>query len=121
MKKIVKQKPQDELVLEVLKKLTKRIEEATVDIHSIKFDVKETKLDVGFMQSDFAIMKVDIEKLKSDMTGMETNLGDKLVGLESRLNERIGHVADLITVELGGKLRNHEKRIKKLEQVQQTA
>lgn len=114
MKKIAKQRPQDEQVLDVLKRLTKRIEEATVDIHSIKYDVKSTKLDVGFMQSDFAIMKVDIEKLR-------TELDNKLTDIEGRLNKRLTHVADLITVELGGKLQNHEKRIQKIEHVQQTA
>jgi len=110
MKKIVKQKPQDELVLEVLKKLTKRIEEATVDIHSIKIDIKETKLDVGFMQSDFAIMKIDIERIR-----------EELEKVEERLGKRIANVADLITMSMTQKFKTVEKRIKKLEQVQQTA
>lgn len=110
MKKIVKQKPQDEQVLDVLKKLTKRIEEATVDIHSIKFDVKATKLDVGFMQSDFAIMKVDVEKIK-----------EQIEQAKEGLEKRITHVADLITISLGNKLQKVKKRVHKLERVQQTA
>jgi len=48
-------------------------------------------------------------------------LGNKIDGVENRLNRRIEHVADLITIELGGKLQNHEKRIKRLEHIQQSA
>ena len=110
MKKILKQKPQGEQILEVLKKLTKRIEEATVDIHSIKFDVKVMKLDIMGIKSDSAIMKVDIEKIREE-------LGE----LGIRLDKRITNVADLITFEFGGKLQDHEKRIGKLEHAQQTA
>lgn len=104
------QKPQDEQILDVLKRLTKRIEESTVDIHSIKYDIKVMKLDVGFMQSDFAIMKVDVEKTR-----------EELGGVEDRLGKRITHVADLTTIDLGEKLRIHEKRIKKLEHIQESA
>ena len=64
MKKFIKQKPQEEKSVDILKRVAKRVEEATVDIHSIKYDIKALKLDMGFMQSDFAIMKVDVEKIK---------------------------------------------------------
>ncbi len=110
MKNIIKQKPQDEQVLDVLKRLTKRMEEATVDIHSIKFDVKETKLDVGYIQSDFAIMKVDVEKIR-----------EELEEAEERLGKRISNVADLLTISLGKKLQNVKERVHKLEHIQQTA
>ncbi len=110
MKKILKQKSQDEQILEVLKRLTKRIEEVTVDIHSIKFDVKETKLDVGYIQSDLAIMKVDIEKIR-----------EELEEAEERLGKRISNVADLMTISLGQKFGKIEKRIRKIEQVQQAS
>lgn len=105
-----KTKPQDSQVLEVLKRLTKRIEEATVDIHSIKFDVKATKLDVGFMQSDFAIMKVDVEETR-----------EELKEVEERLGKRISHVADLITISLGQKIGKIEKQIQKIERAQQAS
>lgn len=114
MKKPIEQKPQDEQVLDVLKRLTKRIEETTVDIHSIKFDVKAMKLDVGFMQSDFAIMKVDMEKMREE-------LDDKLSGVEDRLGKRILHVADLITISMDQKFRTIEKKIRKIEHIQQSA
>lgn len=109
MKKIAKQKPQEEQVLEVLKRLTKRMEEATVDIHSIKYDIKAVKLDLGFMQSDFAIMKVDVERTR-----------EELKGVEDRLGKRISNVADLITISMDQKFKIVEKRIKKVEHIQQT-
>ena len=110
MKKIIKQKPQDEQVLDVLKRLIKRIEEATVDIHSIKFDVKASKLDVGYIESDLSIMKVDVEKIR-----------EELEGVEDRLGKRIANVADLITISLSKKLQKVKKRVHKLEHIQQTA
>lgn len=109
MKKI-QQKPKDEQAVDILKRLSKRIEEATVDIHSIKFDVKVMKLDMMGIKSDSAIMKVDIEKIREELEELGT-----------RLDKRITNIADLITIEFGGKLQNHEKRIKKLEHIQQTS
>ena len=114
MNKNPKQQPQNEQSIDILKRVAKRVEEVAVDVNSIKYDVKAMKLDMRFMQSDFAIMKVDMEKLREE-------LDDKLLGVEDRLGKRISHVADLIAIELGGKLRTHEKRIRKIEQLQQTA
>lgn len=110
MKKISKQKSQDDQILEILKKLTSRMEDATVDIHSMKYDIKSMKLDMGFMQSDFAIIKVDVEKTR-----------EELRGAEDRLGKRISHVADLITISMDQKFRTVEKRIKKTEHIQQSA
>ena len=109
MKKI-KQAARDEKTIDILKRVAKRVEEATVDIHSIKFDVKVMKLEMMDVKSNSAIMKVDIEKIREE-------LGE----LGTRLDKRITNVADLITIEFGGKLQSHEKRIKKLEYIQQSA
>lgn len=117
MKKIVKQKSQDEQSIDILKRVAKRVEEATVDISSIKTDLKFVNLRLTGVEHNTEIMKVDMEKLKVDIG----ELGNKTDGVENRLDKRIEHVADLITIELGGKLQNHEKRIKKLEHIQQTA
>jgi len=121
MKKPSKQTPKDEQSIDILKRVAKRVEEATVDISSIKTDIKFVKLRLSGVEHNTEIMKVDIEKLKFDMENMKEDLGDKIEGSETRLNKRIEHVADLITIELGGKLQNHERRIKKLEHIQQTA
>lgn len=106
MKKIVRQKPQDEQSLDILKRVAKRVEEATVDIHSIKYDIKAIKLDVGFMQSDFAIMKVDVEETR-----------EELREVEDRLGKRISNVADLITISMDQKFKTIQKRIQKIEQI----
>lgn len=116
MKK-AQQKPKDDQTIDILKRVAKRVEEATIDISSIKTDIKFVKLRLSGVEHNTEIMKVDIENMKVDMG----ELGNKIDGVENRLNRRIEHVADLITIELDGKLQNHEKRIKKLEQVQQTS
>ena len=75
MKKIAKQKPQEEKSIDILKRLAKRIEEATVDIHSIKFYVKAMKLDMMSIESDTSIMKVDIERLKNEIGEVKVDIG----------------------------------------------
>lgn len=117
MKKTIKQKPQDEQSIDILKRVAKRVEEATVDISDIKSDLKMVNLRLSGVEHNTQLMKVDIENMKGDMG----ELGNKIDGVENRLNRRIEHVADLITVEFGGKLQSHEKRIKKLEYAQQAA
>ena len=121
MKKIVKQKPQEEQSVDILKRVAKRVEEVTVDISSMKSDLKFMNLRLGNVEHNTGIMKVDIEKLKSDLANTENNIGSELLGFETRLNKRISNVADLITIQLGNKIQNHEKRIKKIEQIQQVA
>jgi hypothetical protein len=100
----MKQKIKDEQFIDILKRVAKRVEEATVDIHSIKIDLKYMKFDIMGLKSDSAIMKVDIEKIR-----------EQLDGAEDRLGKRITHVADLITISLDQKFKNVEKKISKME------
>lgn len=122
MKKNIKKTPQDEQVIEMLKKLTSRVEDATIDISSIKSDLKFVNLRLSGVEHNTDLMKVDMESIKNDMEGLKADAGglrSKIEGAEERLHKRIEHVADLITIEFGGKIQNHEKRIQKLEHVQQ--
>jgi len=116
MKKI-QQTPKGENTIDILKRVAKRVEETTIDISDMKSDLKMVNLRLGKVEHNTELMKVDMEKMKVDMG----ELGNKIDGVENRLNRRIEHVADLITIELGGKLQNHEKRIKRLEHIQQSA
>lgn len=114
MKKITRQKPQDEQSIDILKRVARRVEDATIDIGEMKRSLRFVNLRLSAVESNTGIMKVDIEKMREEMS-------EKLVGLETRLNKRITRVADLITINLSDKLQNHEKRIKKLKHIQQTA
>jgi len=116
MKKI-QQTPKGKNTIDILKRVAKRVEETTIDISDMKSDLKMVNLRLGKVEHNTELMKVDMEKMKVDMG----ELGNKIDGVENRLNRRIEHVADLITIELGGKLQNHEKRIKRLEHIQQSA
>ena len=110
MKKAIKQKPQEEQSIDILKRVAKRVEDATVDIGEMKRSLRFANLKLGDVERNTGIIKVDIEKIREE-------LGET----ENRLNKRITKVADLITLNLGDKLQNHQKRIKKLEQIQQSA
>jgi len=90
MKKI-QQEPQDKRSIDILKGVAKRVEEATVDIYSIKYDVKAMKLDMGFMQSDFAIMKVDMEKMRVEIGGMKKDIKEVKKNTEG-LIETTAHI-----------------------------
>lgn len=103
MKK-AKTNPQEESILDILKRLAKRIEESVIDINDIKFDIKDVKHRLGLVEHNTEITKVDVEKLR-----------DELKATENRLNTRITLVGDLITMELGKKIQNHGKRISRLE------
>lgn len=100
----MKKKIKDEQFIDILKRVAKRVEEATVDIHSMKIDQKLMKFDIMGLKSDSAIMKVDVEKIR-----------EQLEGAEDRLGKRITSVADLITISLDQKFGKIEKRIKKIE------
>lgn len=113
MKKIVKPKPQKEKSIDVLKKVAKRVEDAAIDINEMKRSLRFVNLGLGQVEHNTELMKVDMEKMRGEM-------GEKLIGLETRLNKRITKVADLITINLGDKLQNYERRIRKLERTQQT-
>lgn len=110
MKKTTKQKPQEETSIDILKKVAKRVEDATIDIGEMKRSLRFVNLRMSTVESDTGIIKVDVEKIREELAGTET-----------RLNKRITRVADLITLNLGDKLQNHERRIKKIERIQQTA
>lgn len=114
MKKTIKQKPQNEQSLDILKRVAGRVEEATVDIHEMKRDLKLVNLRLGQVEDNTEIMKVDIEKMREE-------LDDKLLGVEDRLGKRIAHVADLITISLSKKLQKVGKRVTKVEKIQQTS
>ena len=147
MKKFIKQKSQPEQQgeqsIDILKRVAKRVEEATVDISSIKTDIKFVKFRLTGVEHNTEIMKVDIEKLKdemgevktdmaglkTDVTGLKTDVSEMkidirktkegLEGLEDRLGKRISHVADLITISLSKKLQKVGKRVTKVEKNQQ--
>jgi chromosome segregation ATPase len=133
MKRVTTKKPQqDNQVLEILKKLTSRVEHTAADISSVKKDVRfiNTRLEdvehntgtmrteIGGIKNDMNEMKADLGSLKDDMNKMEEQLVEKINSSELRLHDRIGNVADLITVDFGKKIANNTKRIQKLEHAQ---
>ena len=68
MKKIIKQKPQPksqtEEILGILKILVSRMEDATIDIHSMKSDLAFINSKLGIVEHNIKLMKVDIEDMK---------------------------------------------------------
>lgn len=64
MKKIVSK---DENIINILKQLTKRIEEATIDIHEMKRDMKFINLKLNSVDHNSGIIKVDVEKTREDV------------------------------------------------------
>lgn len=102
------QSPKDEEVIDILNRVVKRVEETAVDVHDLRFDLKSVKLRLGTIEHNTSVMKVDLEKLRED-----------LEGTEERLNTRITKVGDLITISLGQKIINVEKRVSKMEKAHQ--
>lgn len=72
--KIAKNNAQEENVMQILKKIAKRVEENTVDVHSMKTDLKLVKLQLGGVEHNTEIMKVDIEKMKEDVGELKVEI-----------------------------------------------
>lgn len=116
----MKQKPNYSYLANILKQLIKRVEEATVDIHSIKFDVKTMKLDMKSIKSDSAIMKVDIEKMRDESKTYKDEILTELDGVMGELGVMRDENALGAgqTSQLREEVESHEKRIKHLEKIQ---
>lgn len=72
----MKQKTKEEQSIDILKRLAKRIEQATVDTHDIKFDLKAVKLRLGKVEDNTDIMKVDIENTRGDIEKIKKDIKD---------------------------------------------
>lgn len=74
MKKLLP-KPKNEQSADILERIARRIEEATVDISDIKRDIKFTDIRLGNVEHNTKLMKVDMEKIKDEMGEMKTDMG----------------------------------------------
>lgn len=72
-----KKSDSSETVTPILKRLVKRIEDATVDIHTIKIDIKETKVRLGDVEENTKLLRGDIAGMKSDIAELKTD-GEKI-------------------------------------------
>jgi predicted RNase H-like nuclease (RuvC/YqgF family) len=125
----MKQKIKEEQSFDILKKVAKRVEEATVDISSMKSDLKMVSLRLSAVEHNTEITKVDVENLKGEINGLKgetsglkgeiNGLREETKGMEIRLGKRITYVADLITISLGKKLQKVKKRVTKVERILQ--
>lgn len=84
----------DEQALDILNRVAKRVEEATVDIHEMKRDLKFVNLRLQNVESNTKIMKIDIEKVREDiddLIGMSQEILSKMVTQEEvqSLSQRV--------------------------------
>ncbi len=68
------QKPQEEKSIDILKRIAKRVEESTIDIHSIKSDLKRVFIRLTKVEHNTEITKVDVENLKLDMKEVKKDI-----------------------------------------------
>lgn len=113
----MKQKIKEEQSIDILKRVAKRVEEATIDIGNMKSDLKMVSLRLSGVKHNTEIMKIDMESLRGEMGSLK----GEMKGMEVRLDKRISHVADLITISMDQKFRTIQKRVQKIEHVQQSA
>ena len=74
MKKTIKQKPHEEQSIDILKRIAKRVEEATIDIHSMKSDLKFVDIRLSNVEHNTKMMKVDMEELRADIATMKKDI-----------------------------------------------
>lgn len=77
-----KQSSKEEKMVDVLKKLAKRVEVATINIYEITRDLKFLKLGLQNVEHNTGVMKVDIEKIAGnidDLIEMNSEILAKMV------------------------------------------
>lgn len=94
--------PKEENIMQILKRLVKRVEEATVDIHEMKNDLKFVKLRLGSVEDSTKIMKVDMEKMREDISEIkgETNEIKTDVKKVWREVEDLSHTSEEILIKM---------------------
>ncbi len=91
MKKSPNNKPEDGQIFDALKRLIARIEDATIDIGSIKTDLKFVNLRLTRVEHNTDITKVDVEKIKGEMVEMKKDIREVKRNTEG-LIETTGHI-----------------------------
>lgn len=82
--KRVRKNSENEKLTDILKRLTKRMEEATVDVHEMKSDLKFVKLGLDAVDANTNIMKVDIEKMRDVLEKVKKDT-DSLIDTTSEM------------------------------------
>jgi len=62
----MKQKSTDEEIIDYLKRILKRVEEATIDISNMKTDLKMLKFNLMRIEHDSELMKADVERMREN-------------------------------------------------------
>lgn len=110
MKK-AKTTPQNDNLTDILKLLTKRVEDATADISDIKGIVAGTSLRVDSLKTDTTLIKSDVEKLRGEMD----ELRGEIKIAEKRIISEVGEfIDDRILPQLDDKA--DKKDVQRLEQ-----
>lgn len=90
MKKI-QQKPKDEQTISILKRVAKRVEEATIDISDMKSDLKMVNLRLSGVEHNTEIMKVDIEKMRTVLDEVKRSTDDLIDTTAEILEKAVTH------------------------------
>lgn len=80
-------KSEDKSLVSVLKQLTKRTEEATVDIHDMKRDLKFIKLSLGSVEHNTELTKVDTSKLEEKITKFRDDIFNRLDDISAQFEK----------------------------------
>lgn len=123
MKKIQSKTKNNEEVTNILKRLLKRVEDATVDVHEMKSDFKFATLRLSNIEHTTKLTKVDMEKLEEKMGKVRDDIFNRLDDISAQLeNLREDKIIGVHqTRELREEVDDHTKRITHLEKSQPVA
>ncbi len=68
----------DETIIDALKKISSRVEEAAIDIHEMKRDLKFINLKLHTVEKNTEITKIDVEDIKQDVDDLIETSADIL-------------------------------------------
>ena len=63
----------EDTIIDTLKRISSRVEEAAIDIHEMKRDLKYVDLKLRAVERNTEVTKIDVEKIKLDITDLIDN------------------------------------------------
>lgn len=107
-------KDNNDEILKILKRVSARVEDATIDIHSLKIDVKDVKLRMNALEKNTDLIRVDVENLKEDVREVKSDVKNVKKEIHSIIENQTEIFSKMVTQK---EFSEHTARISSIERI----